>query len=231
MKKRNKNVKKTVKPAHPPTPTKEQLDKVDALLRCWINMATGIPDGLEYPGCKDRTIICVTDALDAVIRMCENLAHCAQLVSLQEVAAGRKTVAEAGEHDVCRGFVLAAMLLERIKGLRALKYKSVRPPNYKEQGIRWNLIDTTREHVKLDIERIAPGWSVTVQRAIDDEDHRLQAIKASVKPRTAACNPNDVHKPKKGFAARVARNQAKCFAQGKPTKNPKHGGFKPEDFR
>ena len=231
MKKRNKNVKKTVKPAQPPTPTKEQLDRVDALLRCWINAATGIPDGREYPGCKDRTTVYVPDALDAVIRMCETLAHCAQLVSLQEVATGRKTVAEAGEHDVCRGFVLTAMLLERIKGLDELKYKSVRPPNAKEQDSRWFRIGTTREHVKLDIERIAPGWSVTVQKAVDDEDHRLQAIKASVKPRTAACNPKDAHRPKKGFATRIARNQAKCFAKGKPSAHPKHGGFRREDFR
>ena len=231
MKKQNTSVKKGVKPAQPPAPTKEQLDRVDALLRCWINMASGIPDGLEYPGCKGRTTIYVPKALDAVIRMCETLAHCAKLVSLQEVAAGRKTVAEAGEHDVCRGFVLAAMILERIRDLDALQYKEVRLPNAKEQDSRWFRIGTTREHVKLDIERIAPGWSVTVQKAIDDEDHRLQAIKASVKPRTAACKPNDVHKPKKGFAARIARNQAKCFAKGKPSAHPKHGGFRREDFR
>lgn len=231
MKKQNTGVKKGVKPAQPPAPTKEQLDRVDALLRYWINAATGIPDGRVHPGCKDRTTVYVPDALDAVIRMCETLAHCAQLVSLQEIATGRKAVAEAGEHDVCRGFVLAAMLLERIRDLDVLQYKTVRPPSAKEQDSRWSLIATTRGHVKLDIERIAPGWSVTVQKAVDDEDHRLQAIKASVKPRTAACDPKYAHRPKKGFAERVARNQAKCFAHGKPSKNPKRGGFKPEDFR
>ena len=213
----------------PPVPSADELAAVDAFLRCWVKSAGGLLKQ-QWDTRVVNTPSPWTVEIESLVRMLHNLAHCAQLVVLQDLAAGRSEDSEGGR-DYTLGFLLAARVIQFMAdkhGIKEVTVCSGKSDPYKVAAENWDKVEKTREHVINDIERLAPGWYALVQAKIREAQ---EAAKASVKPRTAACNPKYVHRPKKGFSDRVARNQAKCFAKGKPTKNPKHGGFKPEDFK
>ena len=136
-----------------PALTDGQIAEIDSILRSWVKEGACL---LVRNGDPSMGNVRWTVPADRIVRMLRMLARYAELVRLQDLAAGRE---EAGGIRCSCGFLAAARAVEQLALVSWPKEVSVWRSD-PEEHLHAAMDDVTKERdlAVADIERVAPGW-------------------------------------------------------------------------
>ena len=136
-----------------PALTDGQIAEIDSILRSWVKEGACL---LVRNGDPSMGNVKWTVQADRIAKTLRRLANYAELVRLQDLAAGRE---EAGGVRCACGFLAAARAVERLALVSGLKEVSVCRSD-PEEHLHATMNDVTNERYPIvaDIERVAPGW-------------------------------------------------------------------------
>lgn len=185
--------------------TSEQIEKVDAILRCWPMAGECLLRRDGDPSMSE--LVAWTVPVDGLVRMLHTLAHCAAMCGMQDLVAGRTSADR--KNDMVTGFIAAAKAVEYLASrcqIKDVKLCSADPHEYLNGA--WNEIAESRAGFIDDIERVAPGWYAKAQELA------AKAKEKSVKTVPVTSAAGHVVAPDSGYAERVAKARAGIRRKG-----------------
>lgn len=142
-----------------PALTDGQIAEIDSILRSWVKEGACLLVRNGDPGMGNVKWTVPADGISRTLRM---LARYAELVRLQDLAAGRE---EAGGIRCACGFLAAARAVERlalVSGLKEVSVCSSDPAEHLPAGL--HDVSNERDLTVADIERVAPGWYANAEK-------------------------------------------------------------------